>query len=181
MIRRGDGRVWLMGLVIAAMFGSAGPAFGFGEVFQITGSGKIWHFEPGPFTPAPVTTVNGTQAGLFIAQNFNPGGMAFACWVDGTTLWIDVDPSFPSPQVFTGLLSSLGPFMVFTTQDGRAVMLSGEAPVNSSTSSIVRIRGEASVLSGPLQSPASFDHFSRAKFDTVKLVSTGGCGNEPED
>jgi len=178
MVRRGDGRVWMMGLVIAAMLGSAGPAFGFGEVFQITGRGKIWHFEPGPFTPAPSTNVNATQAALFIAQNFDPDGKAYACWVNGTTLWIDVDPSFPAPQVFTGLLSSLGEFMVFTTQDGRAVMLSGQAPSNPATSSIVRMRGNAFVLSGPLQSPASFDHFSRAEFDTAKLVSTGGCGGD---
>ena len=178
----GRGRAWLIGLVAACMLGSAGPAFGFGEVFQMTGSGKIWHFESGPFTPAPTTSFNGTAASAFIAQNLDPDGMGFVCWENGTTLLADTDPDFPSPIVFTGLLSSAGPFMVFTTQDGNAIMLSGVSIMNNNGSAITRVRGEAWALTMPPQMyPGAaadawfFDHFSKAKFDTVKLISTGGC------
>ena len=182
MNRRDQVRVWGVCLLVAALLGSAGPAFGFGEVFEMTGSGKIWHFEAGPFTPAPITNFNSSAAGVYIAQNIDSSGKVYACWENGTTLLVDTDESFPNPQVFTGLLSSNGDYMVYTMQDGRAVMLAGSSPINKATSAIMRIRGEAYVLTGELQSPGSFDHFSRSRFDIVKLVGNGSScrGYNPE-
>ncbi len=157
---------------VAVVLAGEGRAYAFGEVFQVTGAGKTTHFEGGSFTPAPETSVNAGLASAFIAGNLNPGGKAYICWQDSTTLLADVDPSFPAPVTFTGLLSSLGSFMVFSSTDGRAVMYSGAVSFNR-TGAITRVSGDLWVLTGELNSPSAFDHFFMGRVQTGKLVSTG--------
>ncbi|OGP86763.1 MAG: hypothetical protein A2Y95_12600 [Deltaproteobacteria bacterium RBG_13_65_10] len=166
-------------VLVSGVLAGAGRAYAFGEVFQVTGSGKTTHFEGGSFTPAPETSVNAGLASAFIAGSLDPGGKAYICWQDSTTMLADVDPSFPDPVSFNGLLSSLGGFMVFSSTDGRAVMYSGTVSFKPSQT-ITRVSGDLSVLTGELQSPSAFDHFFKGRVQTAKLMSTGGCGSMEE-
>jgi hypothetical protein len=91
----------------------------------VAGGGRTTHFGGGSFTPAPHMSLKAGLASAFIAGNLDPAGKAYICWPDPTTMLADVDPSFADPVVFNGLLSSLGPFMVFNSTDGRAATYPG--------------------------------------------------------
>jgi hypothetical protein len=166
-----------------AKAGSSVPAF------EITGTGKLVHFETAPFDPAekaPVTNVKitdiascivGTALGCTPGDNTlenNGGGKAYLYILDETHIGIATNNACSNLTVLEGLVDGAGNFM-FRGNHAKSdtdILVQGKVIFAKGTLTLIGIKA-ASVLAISNKSP--LEHYGVGKFSTVTGSGFPGC------